>query len=120
MNVTSRRNLSGALCAFGIAALCVAGLPAAHAGPQDNYEKGASTIVKYRDLNLQTPEGAEALYRRIQSAANKVCGRAMDMHILSTAIRRDCVERAVAKAVSDVNSGQLTALHVTRKHKALG
>jgi UrcA family protein len=120
MNVTSRRNLSGVLCSFGIATLCVSGVPAAHAGPQDQYEKGESTIVKYRDLKLQTPEGAEALYRRIRGAAMKVCGKAVDMHVLNNAIQRDCIERAVAKAVSDVNSQQLTALYVSRTHKALG
>jgi UrcA family protein len=120
VNAKSRRGLSGGLWVFGVAALCVAGLPSAHAGPKNEYEDVRSTIVKYGDLNLQSPAGAEELYRRINRAANKVCWKAMDQRILNNAIRRDCVQRAVAKAVGDVNNGNLTALDVSRTHKALG
>ncbi|MEJ0038765.1 MAG: UrcA family protein [Gammaproteobacteria bacterium] len=120
MKAKSGRSLSGGLCAFGIAALCVAGLPSAHADGNDKHMKGSSTTVKFSDLNLQSPAGAEELYRRIERAANKVCWEPADQHILTNIDRRDCVERAVAKAVSDVNNSHLTALYARKTNKALG
>ena len=120
MNVRIRHSFSEGLCAFGVAALCVAGLPSAHATDQDKYVEGTSTTVKFGDLNLQNPAGTEALYRRIQRAANKVCGDTRDIHNLNDFARRECVERAVAKAVSDVNNRSLTALYTRKTNKALG
>jgi hypothetical protein len=64
--------------------------------------------------------GLAALYRRIQHAADKVCWDSRDIHVLTDTSRRDCVERAVAKAVSDVNNRHLTALYTRKSHKALG
>lgn len=117
-----RHRLSGGLCAFGIAALCAGTLPAAHANDRDQGRliEGESTVVKFADLNLQTPEGVEALYRRIQHAASKVCWDAQDIHILTDIARRECVEQAVARAVSDVNNRYLTALYTRKTSKALG
>ena len=121
MNVKTKRVLSGGLCAFGLAALCVAGLPSAHADGKDHqYVEGRSDVVKFGDLNLQSPAGAEELYRRIQRAATKVCWEPTDPHVLSSRDRRDCVERAVAKAVGDVNNGYLTALYTKKTNKAYG
>jgi UrcA family protein len=122
MNMNIRHRLSGGLCAFGIATLCVGGLPAAHADDEDNgkYIEGSSAVVKFGDLNLQNPDGVEALYKRIQRAANKVCGDPRDIHTFPDLARRECVERAVAKAVSDVNNRHLTALYTRKTNKALG
>ena len=106
--------------AFGLAALCVAGAPGARAGEQDKYIETSSTVVKYGDLNLQNPAGAEELFRRIQRAANKVCWDATDLRVLNDIALRDCVERAVAKAVSEVNDRHLTALYEKRTNKAVG
>jgi UrcA family protein len=100
--------------------LCVAGLPSAHADGKDEYVEGKSAVVKFADLNLQSPAGAEELYRRIQRAATKVCWEPTDPHVLSSRDRRDCVERAVAKAVGDVNNGYLTALYTRKTNKAFG
>jgi UrcA family protein len=118
MNVNIRRTVSGGLWAFGLAALCVAGIPGAHAN--DKYIEGRSTVVKFADLNLRSPAGAEELFRRIQRAANTVCWDAQDFHVLNDIARRECVERAVAKAVKDVNNQHLTALYARKTNKALG
>jgi UrcA family protein len=120
MTTMIRRTLSGGLCAFGIAALCVAGLPGAHANEKNKLIEGNSAVVKFGDLNLQNPAGAETLYRRIQHAAEKVCGDTRDIHVLNDIARRECVERAVAKAVNDVNKPFLTALYERKTNKALG
>ncbi len=55
--------LLGTIAALGLALPAVA----VAAEPQ-------SVTVKYADLNLSTPEGQQALDRRIESAARKVCG----------------------------------------------
>jgi UrcA family protein len=123
MNTTTiRHSLSGGLCAIGIAALCVGGLPTVHANDKDQgkYIEGQSAVVKFGDLNLQNPDGVEALYRRIQRAAEKVCWDTRDIHVLNDIAKRNCKERAVAKAVSDVNNGHLTALYTRKTNKALG
>lgn len=121
MNTIIRRSLSSGLYAFGIAALCVAGLPAAHANDKDKLIDGSRVTVKFGDLNLQSAAGAEELYRRIRGAANKVCWDSRDIHVLTNISRRECVERAVAKAVSDVNKPSLNALYYTKKNnKAYG
>jgi UrcA family protein len=120
MNVNIRRTVSGGLWAFGLAALCVAGVPGAQASDQDTYIEGSSTVVRFGDLNLQNPQGAEALYRRIERAAHKVCSYTRDFHVLNDVARRGCVERAIAKAVSDVNNKHLTALYARKANKALG
>jgi UrcA family protein len=120
MNTIIRRGLSSGLCAFGIAALCVAGLPAAHANQKDNLIEGSSITVKFGDLNLQSSAGAEELFRRIQHAATKVCWDARDMRVLNDIARRECVERAVAKAVNDVNKPYLNALYAKKSNKAYG
>jgi UrcA family protein len=116
----TRRTLSRGLCAFGVAALAVAGLPGAHASEKDKLIEGRSSIVKFADLNLQNPAGAETLYRRIQHAAEKVCWDSRDIHVLNDVARRKCVESAVAKAVNDVNKPFLTALYERKSNKALG
>jgi len=120
MIAITRRTLSRGLCAFGIAALCVAGLPGAHANEKDKLIEGRSAIVKFADLNLQNPAGAEELYRRIQRAATKVCWDSRDIHVLNDIASRKCVEAAVAKAVNDVNKPFLTALYERKTSKALG
>jgi UrcA family protein len=64
-------------------------------------------VVSFKDLNIQTPEGAKILYHRIRLAAADVCGD-------SDAIMRDavhkCVETAIDNAVRKVNAPYLTAL----------
>ena len=117
-----RHSLSGGLYAFGMAALCAGALTAAQANDKDEGRivEGENTVVKFGDLNLQNPEGVEALYRRIQHAATKVCWDAQDIHVLTEIARRDCMEHAVAKAVSDVNNRYLTTLYTRKSSKALG
>ena len=67
--------------------------------------------VKYQDLNLNTPAGAEALYRRIRTAADDVCAvpGARDLAMLGAT--KACVSHAVASAVIQVNNPHLTDLY---------
>ena len=66
--------------------------------------------VSYRDLDLQTIEGAHTLYGRLQAAARKVCGF-QGTSIIEQSIWKSCYRGAVTDAVAKVNSPLLTAVH---------
>jgi UrcA family protein len=76
-----------------------------------NAESAPAVRVSYADLNLSTPQGSQALYARIVSAANEVC-RADDIRDLQAmAARNSCRAAAIAQAVREVGSPALAALH---------
>jgi UrcA family protein len=70
-----------------------------------------SVVVKYGDIDLTSERGAKALYTRLRAASRRVCssleGRDLRMHELWKA----CYDRALTKAVVDLNVDSLTALH---------
>jgi len=72
-----------------------------------------SVTVSFGDLDLSSPDGANALYRRIQAAARQVCGYAGG-DLSAQSIWKGCYRQAVADAVGKVNSPLLTALHTGR------
>ena len=61
--------------------------------------------VSYRDLDLSTAHGAEALYDRIATAAREVC-RGTDL-----SSNRACRVRAVDDAIRAVGSPLLSSIH---------
>lgn len=70
-----------------------------------------TAIVKYGDLKISTVPGATALYGRIRSAAHTVC-RAFDQRDLaSQALKTDCINHAIARAVTDVNEPALFSVY---------
>jgi UrcA family protein len=70
-----------------------------------------SVTVKYGDLDIGSPAGAQALLRRIEAAANTACGGAPDIRELSQwASFESCRRSAVAGAVVAVDSPMLTAM----------
>jgi UrcA family protein len=73
-----------------------------------------SVTVRYDDLNLGTPEGVNALYRRISSAARAVCPdeHSRDLNVVAASER--CQANAVAQAVRGVNNRQLALVHAAR------
>ncbi len=71
-----------------------------------------SIVVSFADLNLANPEGLNNLYRRIKSAAHKVCGvRHMKVTLDVRRKNRDCVSRAIGETIGKVDNVRLTALH---------
>jgi UrcA family protein len=74
-------------------------------------------VVSFKDLNLDTPEGAAVLYRRITSAANEVCGNP-NRYDLSQWKLQICVKDAVARAITQVNRPMLTSLYNEKTGKA--
>jgi UrcA family protein len=91
--------------AFSAAMLlaCVWVVSTAFAGDQLRSE-----TVKFRDLNVNTPEGVQALYGRIHAAAWRVCTSIEPIYQLGAS---DCAKSAEAKAIETVNLAQLTAFY---------
>jgi UrcA family protein len=103
--------------AWGIvasAAIAWGGGTAAQAAEPENTV--AHKVVSFRDLNLNTPEGAAVLYRRINSAANEVCADPY-RYDLSTLKLHICVKDAVSRAIAQVNNPMLTSLYEAKTGK---
>ena len=87
-------------------------LSLAHADPLFDV---ATRTVRYDDLNLATPVGVEALYRRIQDAARDACGPSVvtGTHIVVESWK-DCVNTSVRQAVLAVDRPALTTYYANR------
>jgi UrcA family protein len=71
-------------------------------------------IVKFADLNVSTPQGAETLYRRIHGAAVNVCSR---MYVTEQAYKwhKDaCLQKVIGDAVIKVNRPGLSAVFASK------
>jgi UrcA family protein len=74
----------------------------AHAG-----DDVRSETVKFADLNVGTPAGAEALYVRIHAAARDVCQQpGGELQAAKT-----CMRRAESDAIGKVNAPLLTSFY---------
>ena len=80
----------------------------------------ATAVVSYGDLNLDSDRGVERLQRRIVAAANKVCGQPDPRNLRLAAIARQCVDEAIARAVTDVGNTRLAKLNESRSKPLRG
>jgi UrcA family protein len=71
-------------------------------------------VVVFKDLNLNSNAGVQVLYRRIQGAADQVCGKVDTRDLRGMSARKVCVERAIANAVATVDSRMLTTVSVAK------
>ena len=68
----------------------------------------ASRTVRFADLNISNPSGAQALYMRILGAAQVVCS----YHSFATdADKAGCVRDAIADAVTKIDQPALSAVY---------
>ena len=72
-------------------------------------------IVKFADLDLTRPAGAQTLYHRIQGAARTVC-EVDDGADLDRAPYQQCVSAAIARAVVNIDAPLLTEYHQSATH----
>jgi UrcA family protein len=72
-------------------------------------EQLRTETVKFQDLNVGTPAGAEALYSRIHSAAVRVCSPSGEW--LEEVGAAACAKDAEAKAIKKVDVPFLTAFY---------
>jgi UrcA family protein len=70
-----------------------------------------SLSVKYVKADLENAASAEALYRRIQRAARRVCQEPEVREVDRYRIYEACYDRAVDTAVANVGATALTAVH---------
>jgi UrcA family protein len=111
-----RRLLSGCLAATISCGVFANALAA------DTQVTTKSVVVRFGDLNLSNPAGAEALYRRIRRAAKVVCGASGSPTPLAGPARASvqCRQRALDEAVRSVNNRILTAMHQQKAPRRLG
>jgi UrcA family protein len=74
----------------------------------------ASVTVRFDDLNLDSPAGADTLYRRISSAARTVCRDENTRDLTMLAAFEHCRADAVAQAVREVHNPHLALIHAVR------
>ena len=81
--------------------------PSALAGtaPDDGVRQ---ETVRFGDLDLTRPAGAQELYRRITHAARDVCETFSPGGSAVGISNRVCIDRAIAQAVADIDSPLLT------------
>ena len=73
-----------------------------------------ATPVRYGDLDLASRGGAETLYRRLQIAANTVCGVYERQYVQYVELRRErrqCVDTTLDNAVVATGIEHVVAMH---------
>jgi len=70
-----------------------------------------AVTVKFDAVEAATPAGAEALYKRIKSAAGRVCERYESQELVRRSPWQKCYTQVVKNAVAAVHQPALTALH---------
>jgi UrcA family protein len=102
-----RRTLAfvGACAAMAVAPMSFAAVPG---------DSVPTATVRYNDLNLSTPAGVNALYRRIRTAATEVCPNPDARDLSAARAVKQCRVEATARAVRDVNNPQLALVHAAR------
>jgi UrcA family protein len=105
MNTSIRTQLYTAIyCVMGTAVLCAA--LSTSAGAEDLRSK----TVRFNDLDITKSDGAKVLYSRIRAAARDVCELSAGADPILRVGVKGCMEKAVDKAVKDVNAPMLTNL----------
>lgn len=102
----------------GFAALCLVAAAAAASGiaaaGEPKPANGVrSVVVRYNDLDLSREQGSQAAYARLRSAARRVCGSVDPRDAAARLAWRTCYQTALDKAVAQLDSAQVTALHAT-------
>lgn len=70
-----------------------------------------SVVVRYGDLNLNTPAGVLKLHARLRGAAQAVCSP-LDSRVLGLLEQYEsCVADAIAKSVASVGNDSLSKYH---------
>ncbi len=70
--------------------------------------------VHYADLDLSRPADTQVLYRRLERASAAVCGRMDPMNLGARERWQHCYRDALQRAVMQVDSPQLLAVHHDR------
>lgn len=74
-------------------------------------EQVRTETVKFQDLNVDTPQGVQALYGRIHAAAKRVCSESDPVMRQAASA---CGWKAESNAVQKLNMPQLTAYYKSK------
>ena len=111
------RTGSRILALVGSVAVAVSVFSVTHTASAAMYaEKVPMAVVKFHDLDVNTPAGAAALYWRIHQAANRVCSLDDDPALQSWG-RKICAQDAEARAIGQLNLSRLTAYYQAKTGK---
>jgi UrcA family protein len=111
MNTTTPTPLRTLVAGAILSVLALSFATASHA---DDDTTPPQVTVKFGDLEVSTPQGAAALYRRINSAAIDVCSR---MYVIEQAYKwhKDaCLQKVIGDAVIKVNRPALSAVFASK------
>ncbi len=97
-----------ALCGVAAGAAGVAGAATSEDVPR--------MAVRYDHQILATDSGARTVYRRIVKAAENVCPQRIDSRFVTAAVQ-ECRKQAIERAVHEINSPRLVALHNTSANR---
>jgi UrcA family protein len=75
--------------------------------------------VKFRDLDIDSPDGAATLYQRLQAAAQHVCFAQWDSAPARVLRAEACANEAESRAVSQLNLAELTAYYQIKSRQDL-
>jgi UrcA family protein len=80
-----------------------------------------STVVKFADLNLDTPKGVAALYKPLHSPAEQLCGTPTEDSVFSEVrVAQDkCVSESVVLAIDSVHNLALEAYYSKKTGRAI-
>ncbi|HVF15983.1 MAG TPA: UrcA family protein [Steroidobacteraceae bacterium] len=98
-----------ALAAIGAAALSLFSMTASAELPDPQQQ------VDFDDLNLESSQDTERLYRRLRTASLNVCSEfRKSRSVVMRERHRDCVNNALSDAVETIGHPSLTALHAAK------
>ena len=107
----ARSRLLDNLARAGVAALAVCSVALSSGAAAD---ETPTLKVFYGDLNLERPEGAAALYRRLRVAADTVCSPVDSTRPQWLQRFEDCMRKSIADAVAKVDNPVLTAYYQSK------
>ena len=96
------------------AAIALALVTVATVSAASSLDSPPQRIVKFGDVNLATESGVAVLYSRIRSAAREVCEPGNVWNIGALLASKECTDRAIERAVEDINAPLLNSYHRTR------
>jgi len=99
-----------------MSAILVLGIPAIASSSQFVNVEGDTVVrVSYADLNLSSPAGLDALYRRLQAASSSFCGPQRSLREAGSqkqlVSNKQCYSNLLSKLVAKVGNADLTELH---------
>lgn len=107
------RIATGLLLLGGLAGLAAAGA----AGAAPPAADGPGIVVKFNSDMLATESGTRALYRRLESAAERACPIASNTRLVNERVQK-CRQEALTAAVNQIHNQRLAELHAAANPKS--